>query len=138
MQIYVNIKAAGKRKDILSPVPYQIPDQVDTLKQLLAAIVKQEVAQYHQKVQGSTLLPYLTKEQIDQQCSVGKVSFGGVYSTREADPEKAVENAIQCWKDGLVRVFLDQHELLELNAPINITDNALLTFIRFTLLSGGM
>ena len=46
MDIYVRVKAIGKRKDILAPTPYTIPDGICSLRQLLTAVVKKEVAQY--------------------------------------------------------------------------------------------
>ena len=45
MELYVRIKAIGKRKDILAPTAYTIPDGICSLRQLLTAVVQKEVAQ---------------------------------------------------------------------------------------------
>ena len=49
MDIYVRVKAIGKRKDILAPTPYTIPDGICSLRQVLTAVVQKEVAQYNSK-----------------------------------------------------------------------------------------
>ena len=49
MDIYVRVKAIGKRKDILASTPYTIPDGICPLRQLLTAVVQKEVAQYSSK-----------------------------------------------------------------------------------------
>lgn len=138
MQIYVRIKAVGKRKDILAPTPYTIPDSIENLRQFLTTIAETEVAKYNQKEADTQWISYLTQEEIDAQADLGKVSFGRIYSERKANKEKAVENVIQCWKDGLVRVFMGDTELTELDAPLSIAEGAVFTFIRLTFLAGRM
>lgn len=138
MNIYVRVKALGKRKDILAPAPYAIPDGICSLRQLLTAVVQKEVAQYNNKETEAQLIPFLTQQELDDRAKTGKVSFGTIYDHKKADPGKAVVNAIQCWEDGLVRVFMDEEELTNLDAPITITDGAVFTFIRLTFLSGSM
>ena len=138
MDIYVRVKAIGKRKDILAPTPYTIPDGICSLRQLLSAVVQKEVAQYNIKEAEAQLIPFLTQQQLDEQSKIGKVSFGTIYSDKKADPGKAVANAIQCWEDGLVRVFMNEEELTDLDAPITIEAKSVLTFIRLTFLAGSI
>ena len=61
-----------------------------------------------------------------------------IFSDGKADRQKAVDNAIQCWQDGLVRVFVDEEEAVELDGPLPLRENAVLTFIRLTFLAGRM
>lgn len=138
MDIYVRVKAIGKRKDILAPTPYAIPDGICSLRQLLTAVVQKEVAQYNSKETEAQLIPFLTQQELDNQAKIGKVSFGTIYSDKKADPDKAVANAIQCWEDGLVRVFMNEEELTDLDAPLTIEAQSVLTFIRLTFLAGSM
>ena len=138
MDIYVRVKAIGKRKDILAPTPYTIPDGVCSLRQLLSAVVQKEVAQYNSKETEAQLIPFLTQQELDDQAKIGKVSFGTIYSDKKADPGKAVANAIQCWEDGLVRVFMNDEELAELDAPLTIEAQAVFTFMRLTFLAGSI
>ena len=138
MDIYVRVKAIGKRKDILAPTPYAIPDRICSLRQLLTAVVQKEVAQYNSKQAEAQLIPFLTQQELDDQSKIGKVSFGTIYSDKKADPSKAVANAIQCWEDGLVRVFMNEEELTDLDAPLTIEAQSVLTFIRLTFLAGSI
>jgi len=138
MDIYVRVKAIGKRKDILAPTPYTIPDGICSLRQLLTAVVQKEVAQYNNKETEAQLISFLTQQELEDQAKIGKVSFGTIYSDRKADPGKAVANAIGCWEDGLVRVFMNEEELTDLDTPLTIESQSVLTFIRLTFLAGSM
>jgi hypothetical protein len=138
MDIYVRIKAIGKRKDILAPTPYEIPEGICSLRQLLTAVVQKEVAQYNNKEREAQLIPFLTQQELEDQAVTGKVSFGTIYSDKKVDPNKAVANAIQCWEDGLVRVFINDEELTSLDALLAIEEQAVFTFIRLTFLAGSV
>ena len=138
MRVYIRVKAAGKRRDILRPTPYEIPEHITSLRQLLTAIVESEADRYNKKDTGAQVIPFLTPEQLDDQASTGKISFGTVFSGQKANKRKAVENGIQCWQDGLVRVFMGETELTELDAPLSVPENAEFTFIRLTFLAGRM
>ena len=138
MDIYVRVKAIGKRKDILAPALYTIPDGICSLRQLLTAVVQKEVDRYNNKEAEAQLIPFLTQQELDDQAKIGKVSFGTIYSDKKADPGKAVANAIQCWEDGLVRVFMNDEELTDLDAKLVIEEQAIFTFMRLTFLAGSI
>ena len=138
MDIYVRVKAIGKRKDILAPALYTIPDGICSLRQLLTAVVQKEVDRYNNKEAEAQLISFLTQQELDDQAKIGKVSFGTIYSDKKAVPGKAVANAIQCWEDGLVRVFMNDEELTDLDAKLVIEEQAIFTFIRLTFLAGSM
>ncbi len=136
MRIYIRMKSAGKRKDVLAPTPYTIPDDIGNLRQLLTAIAELEVDKYNRK--STEAMIFLTAGQLDDQAAAGKVSFGTVFSDQKADKQKAVENAIQCWQDGLVRVFMHDTELTELDTPLSIPEDTEFIFFRLTFLAGRM
>ncbi len=138
MDIYVRVKAIGKRKDILAPALYTIPDGICSLRQLLTAVVQKEVDRYNNKEVEAQLIPFLTQQELDDQAKIGKVSFGSIYSDKKADPGKAVTNAIGCWEDGLVRVFMNDEELTDLDAKLVIEEQAIFTFMRLTFLAGSI
>ena len=138
MDIYVRVKAIGKRKDILAPALYTIPDGICSLRQLLTAVVQKEVDRYNNKEVEAQLIPLLTQQELDDQSKIGKVSFGSIYSDKKADPGKAVANAIGCWEDGLVRVFMNDEELTDLDAKLVIEEQAIFTFMRLTFLAGSI
>ena len=138
MDIYVRVKAIGKRKDILAPALYTIPDGICSLRQLLTAVVQKEVDRYNNKEAEAQLISFLTQQELDDQAKIGKVSFGSIYSDKKADPGKAVAKAIGCWEDGLVRVFMNDEELTDLDAKLVIEEQAIFTFMRLTFLAGSI
>ena len=135
MQIYVQVKALGKRRPILNKLPREIPDNLTSLQEFLTEIVRQEVESYNRKGEDVQLIPFLTKEELENQTETGKVGFGRIYSDRKADLAKATENAIQCYKDGLVRVFRNEDELTDLEGPLTIQAEDSFTFICYTSFS---
>ena len=138
MKIYVRVKMLGKRRPILGEVPYEISDTVKTLRELLTELVKIEVERYNQKGVDVQLIPFLSKEELKEQAAVGKVGFGRIYSEKKADAAKAVENAIVCFEDGLVRVFCGERELERLDEEIKLKEGDILTLLRLTFLTGSM
>ena len=77
----------------------------------------------------------VTKEEIREQAGRGKITFG-LRGGADASEEDAVENAIQCFTDGIYRVFAGEEELTELEAPIGWKEDLVFTLIRLTMLSG--
>lgn len=136
MRIFVQMKAAGRRKPVLNDVPYELPDGIMTLRELLTALVKTEVERYNQKGTDVRLVPFLTEEEIEDRAAAGKVGFGRIYSEQRADAEKAVKNALQCYEDGLVRVFQGERELTGLDTLVSMEEGDRLTLIRLTFLAG--
>lgn len=138
MQIFIRIKAAGKKKDVLQLTPYEINDNISTLRELLTDIVITEVNKYNNKNNDTVLTAFISQEQIDDLSLTGKVSFGDVFNDKKAEKNSATNNAIQCFEDGIVRVFMDETELAELDAPLTIKENEVFTFIRLAFLAGRM
>ena len=138
MQVFVRVKALGKRRDVLPMKPYTLQDGIGSLRALLTAFVKAEVERYNGKDTEGPLLAALSAEEIREQAESGKVGFGRLWSDRKADAERAVKTAIQAFEDGLVRVLMDETELRELDAPLTVPEGAVFTFVRLTFLSGRM
>ena len=138
MQVYVRVKSLGKRKDVLPPKSYELPEGIGSLRALLTAFVEAEVDRYNSKDTEAPLLSCLTAEEIEAQSEAGKVSFGRLWSDKKADKAKAVQTALQAFADGLVRVLMDETELTELDAPLTVPEGAVFTFIRLTFLAGRM
>lgn len=136
MKILIQMKAAGRRRPVLEDVPYELPDQTATLRELLTALVDAEVKRYNEKGTDVQVIPYLTKEEVEDHAAAGKVGFGRIYSEKKADPAEASKNALQCFEDGLVRVFLEDQELTELDGAVCLKEGSRLTLIRLTFLAG--
>jgi len=136
MNIYIKLKSAGKRRPVLESTPYYLPDGVNSLRQLLEMVVLQETEKYNSRGTENMLVPFLTEAEISDRSTVGKVGFGRLYSDKKIDPEKAVETALQGFEDGLFRVVINNMEITEIDKPLAINENDVLTFIRLTFLAG--
>lgn len=145
MEIKVNIKHMGKKRNTIEPTVYHLETVPQTLRELILEVVKAGVREYEKQMDAGNaeeLLRCLTREEIEEQAAVGKVSFGRLYGEGRADYEEAAANAIQCFEDGIYRIFLDERPLERLDENIHTgTDgknDGVFTFVRLTMLSGRM
>lgn len=134
--IYVRMKKLGKQKSTdLQPVPFVLDEKPQSVRDLLVSLTKLGVRQYNERKDEGQILAYLTKEEIAGQAARGKVS-SGLRGGADAVEDKAVENTIQCFADGIYRVFAGEKELTDLSETIPWTEDMVFTFIRLTMLSG--
>ena len=136
MNVYIILKSAGKRRPVLDKVPYTLPEGITTLRQLIETVVRQEVEKYNSRGTDNMLVPFLTDAEISDKSTVGKVGFGRIHSEKQADPQKAVDAALLGFEDGLFRVVVNGVEITDVDNPLIIAENDVLTFIRLTFLAG--
>ena len=111
--IYVQMKKLGKQRAAnLQPVPYTLAQKPDSVRELLTALTQLGVKQYNERKEEGKILSWLTKEEI------------------------TVENTIQCFEDGIYRVFAGETELTALTDAIPWTEDIVFTFVRLTMLAG--
>ncbi len=136
MNLYIKLKQAGKRRLILDKQAITINElgEKPTLKDLIVAVVTQQVEAYNAKTVEKPMVDFLTENQIQNAAENGKVSFGTIYNEGKADLEKAIQNAIYAHIDGLFAVAIDDKIIEKLEDSINIEENAVLMFIKLTLL----
>lgn len=139
MRITVRVKQAGRKHALIENKTIEIDEigKNPTLEVLLNAVVKQQVEVYNNKNPEENLLPFLSKEEIEQTAETGKVGFGSIYNEAKADLAKAQETALQAFEDGMFAVFADENEIQKLNSVVQLTDSTVITFIRLTFLAGG-
>lgn len=138
MKIQVNLKSMGKRRQSVKPVSCEIQGRPSTVRELIYAVTEAGVQEYNRRMEASEILSYLTNEEIDDRAASGKISFGVNYGEHKADLQKAQENALQCFEDGIYRIFLDEKSLADPDETISIRDDSVFTFIRLTMLAGRM
>ena len=136
MKVFIKLKSVGKRRPALESSPYELPEGVSSLRELIETVVRQEVERYNSRGVENMLVPFLTEGEIEDQRTAGKVGFGRLYSDKKADPEESARTAIQGFEDGLFRVVIGEGEAAELDAPLTINERDELTFIRLTFLAG--
>ncbi len=138
LNIKVNLKSIGKKKQSVKPVIYTINDNPHTVRELILAVVETGVREYNERMESPDILSYLTKEKIEEKAQTGKVNFGINYGEKKAQISKAKENALQCFEDGIYRIFLNERALEDLEEEIDITEESVFTFVRLTMLAGRM
>lgn len=137
MTICINIRQLGKKRSIISAVPFVLQEQPNTVRDLIISVVQGCVAAYNERVRkGETGIRPMSEESLADMETIGKLAFGVNYGGKEADEAAAVANALQSFEDGLYRIFLGQRELTALDESLALTDGDELTFIRLTMLSG--
>ena len=139
MVIHINIRQLGKKRNAVSTVPFDLPVQPATVRELIIAMVPVCVAAYNERVRkGETSIRLMTEESLSDMETIGKLAFGVNYGGKEADEAVAIANALQSFEDGLYRIFLGQMELTALDESLDLTEQDALTFIRLTMLSGSI
>lgn len=134
--VHVKMKKLGKQNRVdIAPVVFELDEKPQTVRELLVNLTKLGVRQYNERKDEGQLLAYLTKEEIAAQASRGKIS-SGLRGGVDAVEDKAVENTLQCFEDGIYRVFAGEEELTALSDAIPWKDDIVFTFIRLTMLSG--
>jgi hypothetical protein len=141
--ITVSGKALGQRRPLFEdwsiPYPPDLRGGGDdlTVRDLIARVVRSEVAAFRERQQERKLARALTARQIADGAAAGKVDMGGRDLEQTVDDEQAVATALQAFEDGLYLVVLDGQELRELDRTVFLGPDSRLTFIRLTLLAGG-
>ena len=139
MQVQVNVKRIGKRRNAIETRPYEI-GEVRDVGTLIAAFVTAEVTRFNARAEvGETVLRYLTSKEIAGAATVGKIGFGTDYNGQVQDLAAAIENARQSFEDGIYRIFINGNEVGDvLDTPVTLRENDEITFVRLTMLAGRM
>ncbi len=137
MKLFVRVKAAGKRKDVLQLEPIEIPEELVRIKDVITFIVKQNVNAYNNRQIDAPLFKFLSNQEIADLAHIGKISFGDRKNEAQQDEQEAIDNAWQCYQDGIYRVLINDQEILE-STPLQFKEQDVLTFIKLTMLAGRM
>ena len=137
----IEAKVLGQRKPLLAdwhvPFPPHQPLPV-TLRELIEAVVRAEVAAFSRRQEERRLLQVLSAEQIAASVARGKVDSGGrEEAPAAADPDAAVARALQAFEDGAYFVFLDDVQHRHLDEAVELRSESRMLFLRLVALAGG-
>lgn len=132
------MKSVSRRKDYLNRKEFVLKSTPQSLRQLITEIIALNVEQLNEKKLEKPFLHFLTNEEIVIQSSTGKVGFDTKYNENKSDEQEAVNTAIQAFRDGLFKVFLNEKEQEALDIPLLLQDGDEVVFIRLTMLTGRM
>ncbi|AIZ42318.1 hypothetical protein [Cellulophaga baltica] len=130
----IQLKRLGKKKVKQFPLTFESTPK--TLKELLEACVKNQVEAFNKKRLEVNVVGFLSPTDIQEQAESGKVDFGELTNKDLAVVQEAIDNVMVAFKDGLFVVFVDGDEITTIEAPLTLTDESVIAFIRMTFLVG--
>ena len=136
VNIFISAKQIKKRGGAVAACPCELASVPDTLRQLIAMLVRDGVNAYNRRLRARSQ-QVLSQDDIDDMSRIGKIGFGIPFGTREANPENALETAIQGFEDGLYRVFIGEREISSLDEALALREGDTITMIRLVMLTGG-
>src|SRR5690606_5352666 len=134
MEFTLQLKRLGKKK--VKQVPFTLEETPKNLEELLIGCVKNQVEAFNKKRLEVNVIGILSPAEIQEQAQSGKVDFGEINNKDLANLEKAIDNVLLAFKDGLFVVFVDDDEITDLKTPLELTSNSVIAFIRMTFLVG--
>jgi hypothetical protein len=112
-----------------------IPDDTDAPEKLIEYLVRENVRAYNAKAVDAPFFHYLSQQEMEDGEYMGKIAFGDRKNEKNQDEKEAVQNALQCFADGLYRILVNEDEALP-GAPLDLQDGDTVTFIRLVMLAG--
>lgn len=138
MKLKINIKKMSRKQNEITQIEIAYPNEIKTVRELLTETVKIMVTEYKQRMDNGELLSVLSKQQIEDKSSSGKIGFGINYGKKRPNLEKSIQSALECFEDGIVVLFINGEQVEELDAGIFLKDGDELTFVRMVPLAGRM
>jgi hypothetical protein len=142
--ITIEGKALGNRRRLFSDWSIPMPPDLGgggggdlTLRDLIARIVRAEVAAFRDRREERRLVRALSAGEIAEGVAKGKVDMGGRDVDQEVDEDQAVAAALQAFEDGIYLVAVDGRDVRDLEQAVYLTPDSRVTFIRLALLAGG-
>lgn len=145
MKLMFEQKKPGRIRQSIEPVEIEIDCIPSTVGALIEATVRVCVDAFNRRVMQApdrddmdtdSIHNVIGSDHINDLLETGRIAFGIVYNGKMEDPDKAVINALQCYVDGIFRIFLNGKPLGELNEDINLNEGDTLTVVRLTMLAG--
>lgn len=141
MEIKVTVKQLGKRHPVLLEQKLEIDHHESriSLEDLLKRVVQQQVEAFNAKSfeaedEDRSKIP--NENYLNILTDTGKAGLGSIYNQKRADLEKAQENAIQAFEDGIFVVFYNDQPIENITHIIDLSLQHTFTFIRLTFLAG--
>lgn len=136
MKIYVQEKSVQQNNAMIW-ISLELSDEVHTVRELLTAFLIWKVKDYNQRVLQNEEIPVpVEKQQLVNQAVAGRINFGYLYEAQMVDQENAVQNGLQAYADGLVRVFQNGQALGNLDEGIQVEENDHFLLLRLVFLRG--
>jgi hypothetical protein len=107
------------------------------LRDLIAAVVSEEVHAFQQRQQDRRLARVMSRAEIEAAAARGRIDSGETDLRQEVDEGEAVAAALQAFTDGLYFVFIDGVQQTRLDDEVFVKPDSKVLFLRLTALVGG-
>lgn len=146
MKIKISVRSASRKQAAVTWRTADYPDRPMTVGDFLAETVRQNVREYNERKDAEELLRLFLREKegesleekLEDLAVTGKVAYGDSANDKRADEETAVENALQCFDDGMVALFADGVRYTRREDLIPLKEESEVTFVRLVFLAGRM
>lgn len=140
----VQTRAIGKRRPLLEDWSIHFPPEWTggdggdfRLRDLIERVVRAEVEMFARRQKARGMVSVLTEAKIEDGAEKGRIDSGGRVLKQNVDSDEAVGAALQAFEDGMYLVIIDETEFRDLDAPVRLSDDSNIIFIRLTFLAGG-
>jgi hypothetical protein len=134
----VRAKIAGGRGAFHAPFEIEHDAPRMTVRDLLAAVVREQLESFRRRKQEATLLRILTSREIDHGRQTGKILSGAQEEDeRVPDTQQAIDAALTAFEDGFYYVFVNDAQVEQLDHTFHTGEVTDVLFIRLTPLAGG-
>lgn len=143
LAVAVEAKVFGRRQPLFPPWQLHLILPIDAdgsmlLRALIAAVVTNEVAAFHERQEQRRFIRVLTPEQLQQGAESGKIDSGGqAEDPQTVDMQDAIATAQQGFEDGLYYVFVDGQRITALDQRVALHEGSQVLFLRLVALVGG-
>jgi len=142
MPLTISGRTVGSRRPLFAD--WSIPLAPDdfgggeglTLRDLIALVVRAEVAAYESRREARRLDRVFSRERIERGAADGRVAPEAREGAAAPPVEEAVETAVTAFEDGIYLVAIDGVEMREVEARVSVRADTRVTFIRLVLLAG--
>ena len=146
MKIKISVRSASRKQAAVTWRTADYPDCPMTVGDFLAETVRTNAREYNERKDADELLRLFLREKegesleemLEDLAVTGKVAYGDSANDKRADEEKAVENALQCFDDGMVALFADGVRYTRREDVIPLKEESEVTFVRLVFLAGRM
>ena len=143
IELIVEAKVVGQKRPLFTDWRVELPPLDENrgdhlkLRDLITSIVIKEVEAFRLRQEERKLARVMSRQQIEQGASGGKVDPGERDLQQEVNVDEAIAVALQAFEDGLYFVFIDDVQQTHLDSEIFLKTNSKVMFLRLTALVGG-
>ncbi|MBY5162168.1 hypothetical protein [Salsipaludibacter albus] len=133
----VEARTLGRRGAVVEPTRVAISPGSVLLRDLVATVVRHEVAAYASRERARRLVRVLTADDLADGAARGAIDPAAHRAEDPVDVGQAVLAALQAFEDGIYFTFVDDVRIDDLDDRVDLADDTVVRFVRLVALAGG-